>query len=553
MKSTPPRRDKSALLCVSHFWPSVGGLETAARQLADDLDERGWDVTVLTSRHPARKSARIANVHIIEHSGYAGESHRWTDYAEEIVQQVESGRYSAYVLLADPLNWLFSSLDHVDIPSSTRVIIQPVINEEGFKLWGGNEAFCRQLAGRLRRASAVTTLTEDGIDAQVCRAMGIAPTPIPNCASPRSGSPRDFREVCGIPETATLLLQVANFWPVKNHCGLLRQLRVMGGDWHLALIGNQAGHDDYFRRVKELADSSPRVSLHEGLGQDEVAGAMQAGDLLLLPSDGEVAPIVVLEAMSHGLPWLATPRCGSVWEQAGGIVAELEQFPLLIGALTRRADLAKQLGELGRQHWRSAFTPQRTASAWVSLLTGDDVPETKKPEDDPRRSSDELSRELRAIAGVPTVPERPQLRDFELVRQDLGEASGSDASSDGQPPLVSVIVATKDRPALLLDALRSLVEQTYDNWEAVVVNDGGADVEDDSGGDRPETPAYRYLRHPARAMGYPPPATPASASARARSCATSMMMTCSSHITCRPSWTSCVAVMPRSCIRKPST
>jgi tetratricopeptide (TPR) repeat protein len=43
-------------------------------------------------------------------------------------------------------------------------------------------------------------------------------------------------------------------------------------------------------------------------------------------------------------------------------------------------------------------------------------------------------------------------------------------------PLVSVIVPTRDRPAMLRDALASLQRQTYANWEALVVNDAGADV-----------------------------------------------------------------------------
>lgn len=44
-------------------------------------------------------------------------------------------------------------------------------------------------------------------------------------------------------------------------------------------------------------------------------------------------------------------------------------------------------------------------------------------------------------------------------------------------PLVSVIMPTKDRPLFLADALRSLTQQRYTNWQAIVVNDGGCDVE----------------------------------------------------------------------------
>lgn len=43
-------------------------------------------------------------------------------------------------------------------------------------------------------------------------------------------------------------------------------------------------------------------------------------------------------------------------------------------------------------------------------------------------------------------------------------------------PLVTVIVRTKNRPALLAEALQSVAAQTYPNIEIVVVNDGGEDV-----------------------------------------------------------------------------
>lgn len=45
-------------------------------------------------------------------------------------------------------------------------------------------------------------------------------------------------------------------------------------------------------------------------------------------------------------------------------------------------------------------------------------------------------------------------------------------------PTVSVIVRTYNRPTLLIEALESLAQQTYRTIEAVVVNDGGADVTD---------------------------------------------------------------------------
>lgn len=46
----------------------------------------------------------------------------------------------------------------------------------------------------------------------------------------------------------------------------------------------------------------------------------------------------------------------------------------------------------------------------------------------------------------------------------------------GNSPLVSVITTTFNRPRELEAAVQSICDQTYSNWEAIIVNDGGDDV-----------------------------------------------------------------------------
>jgi GT2 family glycosyltransferase/predicted Zn-dependent protease len=52
-----------------------------------------------------------------------------------------------------------------------------------------------------------------------------------------------------------------------------------------------------------------------------------------------------------------------------------------------------------------------------------------------------------------------------------------DKREGAPPPLVSVIVPTYDRPDSLTEALRSILNQTYQNFEIIVVNDGGVGIE----------------------------------------------------------------------------
>jgi glycosyltransferase involved in cell wall biosynthesis len=51
------------------------------------------------------------------------------------------------------------------------------------------------------------------------------------------------------------------------------------------------------------------------------------------------------------------------------------------------------------------------------------------------------------------------------------------SQADRKNPLVSVIVPTLNRPAMLQDALASIAAQTYSPIEVIVVNDAGVDVE----------------------------------------------------------------------------
>lgn len=48
---------------------------------------------------------------------------------------------------------------------------------------------------------------------------------------------------------------------------------------------------------------------------------------------------------------------------------------------------------------------------------------------------------------------------------------------EGELPLVSVIVPTYNRPDMLVETLRSILNQTYSNYEIIIVNDAGVGVE----------------------------------------------------------------------------
>jgi hypothetical protein len=79
----------------------------------------------------------------------------------------------------------------------------------------------------------------------------------------------------------------------------------------------------------------------------------------------------------------------------------------------------------------------------------------------------------------PTVGYHPQGR-VDMVDEGI-PTTGGGAGTDGQPPAttpLSVLIPTADRSALLDAALRSLDRQVFRDFEVVIVNDGGAPLED---------------------------------------------------------------------------
>ena len=63
-------------------------------------------------------------------------------------------------------------------------------------------------------------------------------------------------------------------------------------------------------------------------------------------------------------------------------------------------------------------------------------------------------------------------------RRGLGDDPLNSSVIAHHYPLVSVIVPTYNRPQMLADALKSIANQTWDDFEVIIINDGGIDVTD---------------------------------------------------------------------------
>lgn len=327
-------------------------------QFSGELVKAGYEVTVMTLAFPARtadvyQGVRIAGVAMAEFSG-------------AIRAAVASGAYGTCILIQDPLGNIIWSVEGLTRPPHTRLLIQPIINEDGYGRWSGNADFSARLGAIFKAADVPLVMTKSGPDTRFMRAAGVDAVYLPN-ATTQVAPAGDFRTQFGIAPERFLVLHVANLFWVKNHIGLIDALPDMPPSWQLVMVGNMTGADCVEAVTAKLA-TRPDIKFIPGLPREWVAAAMQAADVVVLASHGEGSPITILEAMSHRKPWLATPQCGAANDHVGGVICELADFKAHLQVLADHPAIRQSLGELSYIHWKECYSWPVAIRGWLDLI-----------------------------------------------------------------------------------------------------------------------------------------------------------------------------------------
>jgi glycosyltransferase involved in cell wall biosynthesis len=207
---------------------------------------------------------------------------------------------------------------------------------------------------------------DDWAKLQVCR-LGVDPAQFSFRAAPTTSESSRTRLLCvgrlSSAKAQMLLVQA---------CGRLRD---EGLDFSLTLVGDGPDRVRIAQAISDLA-LSDRVELTGSLNQQAVRAQLAQADIFVLPSLAEGIPVVLMEAMSSGVPCVSTPVNGIpelISHDQTGLLAtpgDLESLATQLRRLIQTPHLRSSLAQAAHAKVLADFDLPRNVAQLSRIFSG---------------------------------------------------------------------------------------------------------------------------------------------------------------------------------------
>ena len=172
------------------------------------------------------------------------------------------------------------------------------------------------------------------------------------------------------------LVSVGRLSPEKGYLDLLKiysQLVKDYPDWKLDIIGDGEERSKLEKFI-EIHDLKDKVTLHGFQGKEYIDKILNKSSVYLMTSYTESFGIVLIEAMSHGVPCVAFDSAEGAREiiQSGnnGYLVKnrnFDAYKLKVKSLIEKKEERIRIGKLARESVNK-YTSDKVGSEWISLI-----------------------------------------------------------------------------------------------------------------------------------------------------------------------------------------
>jgi glycosyltransferase involved in cell wall biosynthesis len=336
------------LATVEKYAPAIGGAERVVQRVAEGLAARGHDVHVLTGGPRDDVQLGGVSVHRLPLSGNESRGIRGERASVgALIDRVQPDVLFNYAAQTWTTDCCFAWLER---PRPFRMVLAPC----GFSGLGSRRyaKYFEAMPERLRRYDALilhSSVYQDWRFASDARVEQMFV--VPNGADPPE--PADGRPP---PHSGSRAVTVGSHVIGKGHAQFANAVRALAREREITgtIVAPPRRGLEAVRgcqlACRARALTGP-VELLDGSRPGVATGAIAAADVFLFTSRLECAPLVIIEAMAAGTPWVSFD-VGNVSELAGGIVAA-DEAALLTASRQILDGQRPHLGHEGRKAWEA--------------------------------------------------------------------------------------------------------------------------------------------------------------------------------------------------------
>jgi len=385
---------------AASYPPDVSGVSHVLQTISEKLAGRGHRVTVATSLRSGRHFSRLNGVEIREFDisgrqvvGYTGNVQSYTDFIRSFCGDVMMN-YAALNWTSDLVHPLLGDLKcaKVFIPCGYSDLHNPAY-----------AAYFETMPQVLNKYDHIVYHSENYQDKFFGDQNNIRHySIIPNGALAEEflETRKGFREKYGI-HSARMFVCVSNYSHLKNQEMVLRayleanvadstlvfighefnkyaweQLHIKSSANGLSILLYKAGakvRRHIWNRIfpaqylRGTSRSGLEIRLFEKVPRDMIVAAYHEADMFLFGSQVECFPLVIVEAMASGTPFVTTD-CGNVGKLPGGIViSSVAEMAQVIRLLADKGREWNSLTQAGRQAWEQKYRWDKIVDAYEKL------------------------------------------------------------------------------------------------------------------------------------------------------------------------------------------